>query len=132
MRKRSNERMLVKKNTLFELEQKLEQAFRDRPVVYGFHMSGGRLLSVEQVTMIINNVAGYDRVHVQAIGACAVPGCEYPLHEDNVHYVYEVGNVCNACHEMIDIVRQRAFFQEMHRRWKQGKEEPPKEDAAHA
>ena len=118
----------MKKNGLDELEQRLEQAFRNRPVVYGFHMGGGRLLSVEQVTMIINNVTGYDRIHKDAIGNCAVPGCYYPLHEDNVHYVFEVGNVCHACHEMIDIVRQRAWFQEMHRLWKQGKEEKAKED----
>lgn len=118
----------MSKNSLHELEKRLEDAFRNRPVVYGFYTRGGRLLTVEQVMIIINNVAGYDRVHKQAKGNCSVPGCGYPLHEDNFHYVHEVGNVCSTCHELIDIIRQRAWFLELHRRWKQGLEEKARED----
>ncbi len=122
------------KNKFYELEKRLEEAFCARPIVYGFYTGGGRLLTVEQVTTIINNVAGYDRVHENAIGVCAVPGCGYPLHEETHHYVHEVGYVCGVCHELMDIVRQRAWFQEMHRLWKQGLESKAKEDGgtAHA
>ena len=57
-----------------------------------------------------------------------------PLHEETHHYVHEVGYVCGACHELMDIVRQRAWFQEMHRLWKQGLEGKEQEDGgtAHA
>ncbi len=38
------------KNKFYELGKRLEEAFRTRPIVYGFYTGGGRLLTVEQVT----------------------------------------------------------------------------------
>jgi hypothetical protein len=111
---------MPKNKGLQELDRQLEEAFRNRPVVYGFWTNAGRQLTVEEVTIIINNVAGYDRVQQFAIGYCAVPGCGYPLYEDTNFYANEVGYVCRLCHDMIDIVRQHASFLEWHRRWKQG------------
>lgn len=116
-----------------ELEQELEKAFRERPVVYGFFMGGGRLLSVEQAKTIIDNVSGYDQIQERCHGLCAIPGCGQPLHIGNTHYWHEHGDVCTLCHDMMDafstgLVQVRVWFQEMHRRWKQGLEEKAKED----
>jgi hypothetical protein len=119
-------------NSLEVLDRQLEEAYRHRPVVYGFATSGGRSLTVEEVSTIINNVAGYDRVHRQCIGYCAVPDCGYPLHEETHFYAHEVGYVCATCHTMLDIIRQYASFVEWHRRWKQGREEKKDDGTAKA
>jgi hypothetical protein len=119
----------VPKNNLGLFDRQLEEAYRSRPVVYGFWTNAGRQLTVEEVTVIINNVSGYDRMHKQAIGYCAVPDCGYPLHEETHFYAHEVGYVCATCHTMIDIVRQFSSFLEWHRRWKQGFEKD-KDDGA--
>lgn len=107
---------------LKDLEERLETAYRNRPVVYGFHLPGGALITVQQVMTIINNVSGYDRVHEKAIGRCQIPGCGYPLHEENTHYTSEHGNVCQLCHDLMYEIRKRAWFLEMHRLWLQGGE----------
>lgn len=114
--------------TNHSLGAKLDAAYRNRPYPYGFQMEGGRVLTVVQATVIINNVTGYDRIlKEQKLGNCA--NCGYPMTEDNTHYIYEAheSNYCNLCHELYYIiVTNHPALVEAHRRWKQAGE--PKEN----
>ena len=57
-----------------------------------------------------SNLRGWDKIFSLIRHKCQAPHCHYPLRENECYHILGVGNVCNLCHYMHTIVREKPFF----------------------